>query len=149
MSTAQFAIDLSVSDDENDISPSSGLTTFNPSRKPDTTATNVTTNTSQELAGTIRRTSDNTAVSPTPRKKAKPSTSFALIWVCTHGNGRRTGWRKKDLKLVGIYASKAAAEEAKRKVMSEHERAGHGDICVGDTWEDEIDLLIREAPLFV
>mmetsp|Transcript_2354 Transcript_2354/g.5393 ORF Transcript_2354/g.5393 Transcript_2354/m.5393 type:complete len:143 (-) Transcript_2354:225-653(-) len=142
MSSAEFAIDLSVSDDENDIPPSSGLATSNSTRRPTTTAAETS------VAGTTRRASSNTAVSPTPRKKAKPSKSFVLIWVCTHGTGGQ-GWHEGNPELVGVYASKAAAEEAKRKVMSEHECAGHGDICVGCTWEDEIDLLIREAPLFV
>ena len=27
--------------------------------------------------------------------------------------------------------------------MSEHDCYGHGDICVGGTWEDEIDLVIK------
>jgi hypothetical protein len=48
---------------------------------------------------------------------------------------------------MGVYPSKAAAEEAKKQIMSRHECYGHGDICVGGTWEDEIDLVIREAPL--
>ncbi len=50
---------------------------------------------------------------------------------------------------MGVYPSKAAAEEAKRVLMSRHECYGHGDIVVGGTWEDEIDLVIREAPLFL
>ena len=136
MSVSHLAIDLCDSDDGDDIPPPSGLTTSNPTRTSTTTTT-------------TERVRDRASVSPTPRKKAKPTKSFALIWVCTHGKGRSRNWRKKDLKLVGVYASKANAEEAKRKVMSEHECYGHGDICVGGTWEDEIDLVIREAPLFL
>ncbi|KAL3926867.1 MAG: hypothetical protein SGBAC_013306 [Bacillariaceae sp.] len=143
MSTAQLAIDLSASDDENDIPPPSGLTTTATNRR-----TTTTTSKSPTVARTMRKSPTNTAVSPTPRKKAKPSKSFAIIWVCTHGK-RGRGWNKKDLKLVGVYASKAAAEEAKRKLMSEHDCCGHGDICVGGTCWDEIDLVIRETPLFV
>lgn len=72
---------------------------------------------------------------------------FCLIWICTHGKGgtRRT-WRQKDLKIMGVYSTKADAEDAKRQLMQQHECYGHGDICVGGTWEDEIDLVVREGP---
>lgn len=52
------------------------------------------------------------------------------------------------MKIMGIYPSKQAAEDAKRNVMDQNECCGHGDIVVGGTWEDEIDLVIREAPMF-
>jgi hypothetical protein len=48
---------------------------------------------------------------------------------------------------MGVYPTKADAENAKRHIMSQYECCGHGDILVGGTWEDEIDLVIREAPL--
>lgn len=85
----------------------------------------------------------------TNNKKAKtvPSKAFCLLWVCTHGKGRRRSWRKQDLKVVGIYATKAEAENAKRNIMGQYDCCGHGDILVGSTWEDEIDLVIREAPM--
>merc|ERR1712129_141731 len=84
-----------------------------------------------------------------PKKKArvKPSKAFCVIWVCTHGKGQSRNWRKKDLKIMGVYPSKTAAEEAKRDIMSQYECCGHGDILVGGCWDDEIDLVIREAPL--
>ena len=44
---------------------------------------------------------------------------------------------------IGVYPTKESAEEKKQKVMSEHDCYGHGDICVGGTWEDEIDLVIK------
>eukprot|EP01083_Nonionella_stella_P234662 825860_1 len=84
------------------------------------------------------------SASQPPKKKMKPTKAYSLIWVGTNGKGRRKQWRKKDLQIVGIYPTKAAAEEAKRKVMSQHECCGNGDILVGGTWEDEIDLVIRE-----
>lgn len=86
---------------------------------------------------------------PATKKPKKPSKGFALLWVCTHGKGQSRSWRQKDLKVVGIYPSKALAEEAKQKLMEKYARAGHGDIVVGGTWEDEIDLVIRDAPLFL
>mmetsp|Transcript_29285 Transcript_29285/g.53714 ORF Transcript_29285/g.53714 Transcript_29285/m.53714 type:complete len:159 (+) Transcript_29285:193-669(+) len=83
-----------------------------------------------------------------PKKKAKPSTAYSLIWICSHGKGPyRKTWSKKGLQIVGIYATKGAAEEARRQVMSRHECHGNGDILVGCTWKDEIDLIIREGPL--
>ena len=92
---------------------------------------------------------------PPPSKKKKTKLKkneqpHCLIWVCTHGKGHsRSNWRQKDLKIVGVYANKAAAEDARRNVMSQHTCCGHGDILVGGTWEDEIDLVIRPAPLFL
>jgi hypothetical protein len=92
--------------------------------------------------------SSSTRQPPKKKAKVKPSKAYSLIWVCTHGKGqRRSSWRKKDLKIMGVYPSKSAAEEGKRNVMNQYECCGHGDICVGDTWEDEIDLIIRESPL--
>ena len=80
-------------------------------------------------------------------KKAKTSKAYSLIWICSHGKGQRRAWRQKDLKIIGVYPSKKDAEEAKRTVMSRHNCCGHGDILVGGSWDDEIDLVIREAPL--
>ena len=80
------------------------------------------------------------------RKCDKP---HCLIWVCHHGLGRARTWSNSKLKIIGVYPSKQKAEEAKEKVMSEYENCGYGDILVGDTWEDEIDLVIREAPTFL
>jgi hypothetical protein len=89
-----------------------------------------------------------TSTTSTTTKTPRPSKAFCLIWVCTHGKGRRrSSWRNKDLKIMGVYPTKADAENAKRHIMSQYECCGHGDILVGGTWEDEIDLVIREAPL--
>jgi hypothetical protein len=33
--------------------------------------------------------------------------------------------------------------------MEQHECCGHGDIVVGDSWEDEISLVVLPAPLFL
>jgi hypothetical protein len=33
--------------------------------------------------------------------------------------------------------------------MSQQDCCGHGDILVGDSWDDEIDLVIRPTELFL
>jgi hypothetical protein len=86
---------------------------------------------------------------PAKKKLKKSEKPHCLLWVCTHGKGQSRTWRQNDLKLVGVYSSKPAAEAAKAQVMSRHECCGHGDIIVGESWNDEIDLVIREAPLFL
>ena len=48
---------------------------------------------------------------------------------------------------MGVYPTKAAAEDAKQNIMNQHECCGHGDILVGGSDEDEIDLVIRETTL--
>jgi hypothetical protein len=89
------------------------------------------------------------AKQPAKKKPKKPSKGFALLWVAHNGRGNQSrSWRQKDLRVVGIYSSKALAEEAKERLMEQHDQAGYGDILVGGTWDDEIDLVIRDAPLF-
>lgn len=85
-------------------------------------------------------------------KGQKAQKAYTLIWVCHWGKCGGPGaqnrpWRKKDLKIVGIYSTKAAAEQARREVMQNYDNAGHGDIVVGWKQDDEIDLIIRDAPL--
>ena len=48
---------------------------------------------------------------------------------------------------MGVFASKEKAQEAKNALMTSDNTYGHGDICVGGTWEDEISLVILKAPL--
>jgi hypothetical protein len=144
-------INLLASDDEDDLPSSSGLKYI-----PSTTAAArpaASTTSTPAVAG-VRTvpalsmvTPANKTAAPPKKKQKTASKAFSLLWICTHGKGRSKTWRKKDLQVVGVYPSKAAAEEAKKQVMSRHLCCGHGDICVGDTWEDEIDLVLREAPL--
>jgi hypothetical protein len=89
------------------------------------------------------------ATKPKPKKKKKCDMPHCLIWVCTHGKGQGRAWSQSKLKIVGVYSSKAKAEEAKRNVMSQHDCCGHGDVLVGGCWDDEIDLVIREAPMML
>ena len=60
-----------------------------------------------------------------------------------HAQARSKTWKKKALRIVGVYRDKAAAVEKQRQMMDSHTCCGHGDIIVGDTWEDEIDLVVR------
>ena len=59
--------------------------------------------------------------------------------------GQSKSWSQKALKIVGVYGSKAEAEQKKDEVMSKYEQCGYGDIMVGGTCWDEIDLVIRPA----
>ena len=74
---------------------------------------------------------------------AKKESAHALLWICAAGKGQGRQWKAKALKVIGIYANKAAAEKKKEKIMSRSTCCGHGDILVGDSWEDEIDLVVR------
>jgi len=78
-----------------------------------------------------------------PTKVKASSKPHALLWICAAGKGRGNTWKQKALKVVGVYSDKAAGEEKKREVMDQHDCCGHGDILVGRTWEDEIDLVVR------
>lgn len=44
---------------------------------------------------------------------------------------------------MGVYRSKDEAEQKKLAITDAHLCAGYGDIVVGDTWMDEIDLVVR------
>jgi hypothetical protein len=79
-------------------------------------------------------------------KVAKKDTPHVLLWICAAGKGQSRAWKQKSLKVVGIYKNKAAAEEKREQVIERYGgQCGHGDIVVGDTWEDEIDLVVRPA----
>jgi len=99
---------------------------------------------------TTKRPAETTApVAAATTKKRKPTKvkasqkPHALLWICAAGKGRGNAWKQKALKVVGVYGDKAAGEEKKRQVMDQHDCCGHGDILVGGTWEDEIDLVVR------
>lgn len=80
-------------------------------------------------------------------KVGKKDLPHVLIWVCAAGKGRGRAWSQKALKIIGVYNTKAEAEaeEKKLKLMEQYMQCGHGDILVGDSWEDEIDLVVRSA----
>ena len=83
------------------------------------------------------------AARPKPNKIAKKDSPHALLWICGAGKGQGRQWKQKALKVIGVYSSKEAAERKKDQVMSMYPNCGHGDISVGDSWEDEIDLVVR------
>lgn len=91
-------------------------------------------------------------VAPKKKKLQKTEQPHCLIWVSVVGRNyapsART-WRQKDLKIVGVYANKNAAQQAKDALMARHRCCGHGDIQVGPYCDDDIDLVIRECPLFL
>eukprot|EP00045_Choanoeca_perplexa_P005710 m.47985 g.47985 ORF g.47985 m.47985 type:complete len:136 (-) comp13258_c0_seq2:197-604(-) len=100
-------------------------------------------------ATTAKRVAPTTkSTKPKKAKKKKSDLPHCVIWVCTHGKGQSSTWRKKDLNLMGVYPTKAAAEVGRMQLIAQHEEGGHGDILVGPTWNDEINLVIREAPMF-
>ena len=87
------------------------------------------------------------AVAKPAKKQAKPAkkeTPHALLWICAAGKGQGRAWKAKALKVIGIYKNKAAAEQKKEQLIDANGgECGHGDIVVGDSWEDEIDLVVR------
>lgn len=85
---------------------------------------------------------------PLAKKKTKASSPHVLLWICHAGPGQSGRWTGKNLKVIGVYGSKETAQTKKDQLMEKYENCGHGDILVGDSWEDEIDLVIRPAGEF-
>lgn len=111
---------------------------------------------SSTAVATLPSTSHKQSAAPVPVTTALPKTTkttkatkkdvpHVLIWICCHGKGQSKAWTNKALKVIGVYNSKLEAEQKKDEVMQQHDQYGHGDICVGGTWMDEIDLVIRPA----
>jgi hypothetical protein len=93
-------------------------------------------------------TSLTTATSSKPAKAAKvpkKELPHVLIWVGHNGPGQSRKWTNKNLKIIGVYGSKEEAEQKKEELCNQYEQCGYGDILVGGTWEDEIDLVVRPA----
>jgi hypothetical protein len=78
-----------------------------------------------------------------PAQKRANTKPHALLWICSAGKGQSRTWKQKSLKVIGVYASKDDAERKKAELMNQYDCCGHGDILVGGTWEDEIDLVVR------
>jgi hypothetical protein len=80
-----------------------------------------------------------------PNKKAKKNQPHVLLWIPCAGKGQRKTWAK--LKVMGVFSTKEKAEAKKAELMQEYECCGHGDIMIGGTWEDEIDLVVKPCEL--
>jgi hypothetical protein len=84
------------------------------------------------------------------KRKLVLQKSYAVISVFTT-SGRdaneeacRNRWHRKELKTVGVYTSKQAAESAKRGMMELYKRGHDGEILEGGCLDDELDMFIRE-----
>ncbi|CAM6111266.1 unnamed protein product [Calypogeia fissa] len=84
---------------------------------------------------------------PAAKKKAVPlkNKPHALLWIPHNGAKSRT-W--PTLKVMGVYSTKEKAMAERERVLSQCEESEHGDIGVGDTWHDEIDLIVKPAECF-
>jgi hypothetical protein len=104
---------------------------------------------SSSATGVSSSSSHSTSFSkPKPAKKSKKKMKpHILLWVPTNGKGQRKAW--SQLKVMGVFPSKEKAQEKKDELMEKYETYGHGDICVGGTWDDEIDLVIKPCELFL
>lgn len=80
-----------------------------------------------------------------PKKKKVVVQPHVLIWVCHHGPNMQGKWNGNNLKVIGVYATKEAAVAKKHQMIDQHGNGGYGDLLVGDSWSDEIDLEIRKA----
>lgn len=91
-----------------------------------------------------------TVTAEKPKRNMIRVDPHCLIWVCTHGKPPRSrGWGADSLDIIGVYRSREAAMNAKRQIMSRNKCYGRGDICIGGDMRDEIDLVVRPAPLFL
>ena len=91
--------------------------------------------------------SASSATGNAKKKLAIKDTPHVLLWVPHNGLGRKKTWT--DLKALGIFPNRAAAEAERVKVMGRYDNCGHGDILVGDCWDDEVDLVVKPCESFL
>jgi hypothetical protein len=106
----------------------------------------VTTNTTRSPPICNKRTASTPSKRTARKRKLVLHKSYAVISVLTRGNDGdacRNSWHRKEIKIVGVYTSKQAAESAKSGVMDLYKR-GHGEILAGGCLDDELDMFIRE-----
>jgi hypothetical protein len=148
LNTTQNLISLLYDDEDYDLLLSEqGLT--HRAQRPLSTARMATTTTSTPVC-------NKGAASTQFERKAKKrklvlQKSYSVISVCTRCNADEDAcrnWRRKELKIVGVYTSKEAAESARSGVMELHCKSGHGDILAEGCLDDEVDLIIREDTQF-
>ncbi|KAI8832142.1 hypothetical protein BJ741DRAFT_580392 [Chytriomyces cf. hyalinus JEL632] len=85
------------------------------------------------------------------RHGCKPTADpHVLLWIPHDGvqDDEGNDWDRLD--VIGVFYTKAAAQQRLKEVLNEHadEQFGNGDICVGDTWSDEIDLVVKSCDMF-
>lgn len=76
---------------------------------------------------------------------AKKQKAHALLWV-PHNGTKSKGWSR--LKVMGVYGTKEQAMAERERVMSRYDQCGHGDILIGPSWDDEIDLVVKPTECF-
>ncbi len=152
MSSKTAAVDLTGDDEDDDIPPASGLSSKKRVPSPNGAPPPPSPSKKARIQGFAPAPAPAARVAPPPPpppapKPAKKGAPHALLWICTHGKGRGKNWKASALKVLGVYASKEAAVAKRDQVMAKHEALrqcyGHGDICVGDNWDDEMDLVVR------
>ena len=91
---------------------------------------------------TKKRASSVTSSKPkkVPKKSDLP---HVLLWMTAAGKGQSRNWTQKGLRVIGVYASKADAENKKSEITDQHQCNGYGHLLTGPYWEDEIELVIR------
>jgi hypothetical protein len=95
-----------------------------------------------------KRPASSTSTNSTKKKKLLiKDTPHVLLWIPHNGLGQKKTW--SGLKAMGVFSTKADAEAERIRIMSRHDRCGHGDIMVGGTWEDEIDLVVKPCESFL
>jgi len=103
-----------------------------------------------ELSADSRR----DAAPPPAKKLKKTEKPHVLLWIATNGKdkkgwSRKKVWKQKDLRVIGEYADKMAAEAKKAQLMVQYDSkinelcGGKGDISTGGILSDQIDLVVR------
>lgn len=84
---------------------------------------------------------------PAAKKKAVPVKRKAhlLLWI-PHNGSKSSAWGK--LKVMGVFSTKEKATAERELVLSRFDQCGHGDISIGGTWHDEIDIVVKPADCF-
>ena len=120
------------------------------SRIPTQTSTAAAANTANRPSGSSSV--DAAVPESKPKKLPIKDQPHALLWVPHNGAGTHrghNGWSK--LTVMGIYKTKQDAQSAKDDYINGHpdEAVGSGDICIGPSWSDEYDLVVKHAPTFL
>eukprot|EP01135_Chromosphaera_perkinsii_P012108 Nk52_evm46s2579 gene=Nk52_evmTU46s2579 len=77
-----------------------------------------------------------------PKKLPVKETPHCVLWIPVVYKGRGT-----KVKVMGVYPTHAKAMEKKQEIMGQYDNCGKGDILVGPTIYDEIDLVVKPCEL--